>query len=604
MSRYYDKWDFYDSVYRGESQPDEADKKAVDRKEPTKMIVPLTYAQVQTFVAFAFSLFYQRDNFFELTGMGPEDTEPARLGERVLSRDLDYNIWDAKLYQFLLDMARFGVGIMKVGWIHRKRRGLATQAVGATRLAGIEIPTSAKTIVETDMTEYQGNQITSISPYRFYPDPRMPLDRFQEGEFCGSEDEFTKVQLLQMQKDGEVTGIEHIEGLTREMMDKRGSSRLHSFMPTETDGKNSSEGNQSLGTIIIDEMQVRLVPNQFMVDGKPMGKEDFPVLYNVWIANDNKIVKAEPLEYLHDKFTYNLGQYTPDQHKQVNAGISEGIDALQSVISWLINSHITSVRKVIQNFLVVDPDGVEISDLIERRPVIRLKRQSGAKGIDRFVKQLEVRDVTQSHMADAKVLQDLVQTVTGVSDNALGQFSPGRRSATENRNVNSSTASRLKMILQVVWKSCLAPMGKQMISNLQDGLDEETLVRVEGSAADPADFQAFKGITQADIIGNFDFRLFDGTLPSEKIAQSTALQELSALMLAQPALIQLLGYDIRAIIDETLTLRGIKRLERFRLQQSTQTADAGPPIDPNAVSEGGIEQLIGGPAGGVPTGGI
>ena len=22
MSRYYDKWDFYDSVYRGESQPD------------------------------------------------------------------------------------------------------------------------------------------------------------------------------------------------------------------------------------------------------------------------------------------------------------------------------------------------------------------------------------------------------------------------------------------------------------------------------------------------------------------------------------------------------------------------------------------------------
>jgi len=67
MSKYYDQWDYFDQVYRGERKVDEKDLKARSRGEPEKMIIPLTYAQVETFTSFGYSTFNQRDTFYSLT---------------------------------------------------------------------------------------------------------------------------------------------------------------------------------------------------------------------------------------------------------------------------------------------------------------------------------------------------------------------------------------------------------------------------------------------------------------------------------------------------------------------------------------------------------
>ena len=42
MVRHYPDWDIYDQVYRGERAADDQDVKARERKEPMKMVVPLT----------------------------------------------------------------------------------------------------------------------------------------------------------------------------------------------------------------------------------------------------------------------------------------------------------------------------------------------------------------------------------------------------------------------------------------------------------------------------------------------------------------------------------------------------------------------------------
>ncbi len=236
---------------------------------------------------------------------------------------------------------------------------------------------------------------------------------------------------------------------------------------------------QSKGNVLITEVQRKLVPADYEIEGKPLGPEKYPVKYLIWYANDNRVIRCEPLNYVHNKFTYTLAQFNPDDENLVSVSLSDTIDALQSVITWFINSHITSVRKVIGNHYIVDPNGVEMKDLQERKPVIRLKG-GAAGGIDRFIKQLTVQDVTQNHMMDVEVLQKIVQVVTGISENLLGQFHPGRRSATEARNVNSGAVSRLKMIAALIYKSSLEPLAKQMLSNLREGLDEEQMVRLVG----------------------------------------------------------------------------------------------------------------------------
>lgn len=565
MTTFYDRWDEFDDVYNGRRVPDEKDNRAQKRGEPTKMVVPLTYAQVNTFIAFCFSTFFQRERVFELVGMGPEDSKPAKIGEALLERDLSYNTFEARVHQFLLDVAKFGLGVLKSGWVQEKQ--LVKEMVQQPTLSMLGMDFGTRMVeVETWKVKYAGNKVFNISPYRFFPDPRLPFSRLQEGEFIASEDTVSYVELRRLENEGQVAGIDHIKSMRKDLFEQSKRRMCHTTLYDEGSGI-PTIGSKRSSTHVWTEVQVKLVPNDFMVADKPLGPEKYPVTYNVWTINDMRVVKCEPLGYVHGLFTYDVGECNPDMHNLVNEGLAGIIDQLQSVITWLINSHITSVRKNIDNKLVVDPAGVEMTDLKERRPVIRLKQEASRTGVDRWIKQLEVRDVTQNHISDANELQSIVQIVTGINDNALGQFHTGRRSATEARSVNSAAAARLKTIAMLLWKGAIEPLGRKMLSNLRDGLDPETFVKVLGEEGDPNDYIKFSKVNKNDLVGDYDFEMFDGTLPSERYAQAETLQELVLALFQSPEALAILGYDPRKLVDEILELKGIRNPVRFKLDQ-------------------------------------
>ena len=598
MAERYENWDYNRDIYRGRRELDEDDVKARRRGEPTKFIVPLTYSQVQTFIAFCFSLFLQRDHFFELQPVGPEDTEAARVAEALLDRDLEYNNWYSILYQFLLDIARYGIGILKTGWTLEKRTVIDwvdTQRVdlyGNVRTERIRMP--------VEKVVYEGNKIVCVSPYRFFPDPRLPVCRFQEGEFVASEDIYSRITLKRLERAGEIVGVDFIEELSEE------SAANRRLAPEEEDGL-GLETSDIDRYFVLTEVQVELVPAEWILsDGQPLGPEDYPVKYNVWYVNDSRIVKVEPLGYPHGQFTYDVAEFSPDQHELLNDSLVDTIDHLQDVITWLINSHITNVRKVIGDKLVVDPSGIEMRDLKERRPVIRLKPDAARMGVDRFIKQLTTVDVTARHIADAQELQRMAQMATGITDNALGLFHTGRRSATEARQVFASASSRLKLYATMIFRNGLLPMARKMLDNLRAYLSHETLVRVTGESVEAP---AFIRVQAEQLAGAYDFKVFDATLPSERIERAMALQEFLTALLQNPQAVQMLGYDIRKLVREWLILRGIRYPQRFEqegLQAAAPAAPAGagvpvaaPPVPGlgGAVPQGGAVGGAGGPEG-------
>ena len=264
------------------------------------------------------------------------------------------------------------------------------------------------------------------------------MSRFQEGEFCASEDEFNLTQLKQMEDVGEVAGTQWVKPMTGKSLEDRGMARLPfgrnrvGFEPLGSAGKNAGF------SIVVTEVQIVLDPRRFEINGKPMDPSGKVQKWNVWYANDQRILKAEPLGNMHDQFTYDVGEYTPDIHRVCNPGLSETIHSLQDVITWFINSRVTAVRKTINNWLVVDPAGIDMADLEKRSPVIRVKPGMSGQGVDRWIKQLTVQDTTMNHMEDVDALQKIVQMVTGINESALGQFAGGRRSATEAKNVGSA----------------------------------------------------------------------------------------------------------------------------------------------------------------------
>ena len=111
------RWDRNLKIYRNMRPPDKDDVEASMLDEPEKMIVPMSYAQVQTYAAFCYLLYNQNADFYQFNPTGIEDYRWRNAGEKTLSRDLRRNKWNVKLHQALIDIARFGLGVVKHWWV-------------------------------------------------------------------------------------------------------------------------------------------------------------------------------------------------------------------------------------------------------------------------------------------------------------------------------------------------------------------------------------------------------------------------------------------------------------------------------------------------------
>lgn len=585
MAKQYDQWDYFDQVYRGERQPDKQDKKAMERGEPTKLIIPLTYAQVETFTSFGYSTFNQRDTYYTLIASGVEDEQPAKIGEAVLEQNLTYNKYKAtKLNQHLTDIARFGIGITKTSWVNDKVP-IVSQVPDPTQVAtqdpSLPAPVQPKMKTQVDyVTKYQGNKIVNVSPFRFFPDVRLPLTRWAEGEFAADEQEESRASMEEKQKAGLVAGLEFVADLPIESFKDR---RL-AFLTKNT----LTAPEQAKRYFLLTEYQIRLNPSKVEIDEGVFINPDVDCeqIYFVWVLNDDRIVRIDEAGSNHEEFGYDVAQFFDDQNRFINLSLCEILSALQDTATWFLNARITSVRKSIFNQLVADPAGVEIGDIEARSPVIRLKQGRGGSGVDTWIKQLQVTDTTQGHMQDVGGLSGLAKEASGINENLLGQFSPGRRSAKEASNVANYAASRLMKILACIWESSEAPRGRKMLSNARQGLDAETLVRVYGQQNTQENMQAamqlvpglapqqpslgvplyqMQKVTKANLIGTYDFAVFNGTLPSQRAAMANVIMEYLQNAMKDPRVTMVSGLDPQLMLLEALELMGIRNVQRFRL---------------------------------------
>ena len=581
MKTYYPMWQRNDRVYRGERVMDEQDRKAVKRNEPAKVFVPMTHTQVQTFVSFATMLLTQRDYLFELSGSGPEDEKPAKIGQACLQRDLEYNKFNGILLpQFLTDVARFGIGIFKSQW--KKDTVPVQQMVPDPKFRpnpSMPMGTQPPMIPQwVPKTKYLGNGIEVVSPYRWFPDTRLPLTRYRDGEFCADENEYSMSRLHEMEAQGECAGVKYIPRLP----DDAFSDRDEMSIDRDTNARFDPTINpkDSAHFTLITEVCLRCNPSKtFIADGVPIDKTlDADVICLFWIANDGRIIRIQDSGYSHNEYLHDAAQFFNDQNRLINHGIAELLGPMQDVMDWLMNSRITNVRKSVQNFFVVDPKNVNMQDMKDRNPVIRLNSTvPEGLSIDNFIKQLAVTDVTAGHVGDMSVVKSFSEESTGLQDNLLGQYSSGRRSAREASNVNANAAGRVITPIKGLWEGAILPLGRKMLSNLQQGLDEEQLVRIIGiqrylqyaNVPDPTTGQtpigSFLPVDKSMIVGNYDFLVFEGTLPSQRIAIANSIMTLGDLLMKNPMAIFALNLDPQLIVQEWLELQGVHNAERFQL---------------------------------------
>lgn len=602
MSRFHDGWDNNDFIYRGYRIMDKDDKDAVKDNEPPKIIVPITFAQVQTAVSFLISMYTQRDVLYQLNGRGPEDEKHCG----ALEADLDYQLtkqrYLVKLYCFLLDTFKYGFGVQKISWVteyERLRVGKKVESFSMigniSKLFGGN-PTPEISYQESveEVLSYEGNKIINVAPFSFYPDPSVTLARFQEGKFVAHDEETSRVAVTKL--EGNLyfgTGkIPHNIPPEDMKMRRRRTGRMfaETGMSVGALVPGTNEGKDRVDCVVLSEIQFEAVPAELSErTGFDLGKEKVPIKFVAVLGNDKKLIRFEPLGYLHDKYTFALAEYSPDNSAFYNPGLSDTIYELQNMITFFLNSHMVNVRKIIQNRFIGDDTKINMEDVKSNAPFIRLK-QSGMP-LDRIYKQLEVMDVTKQHVSDMDTLIKLVQVVTGINENALGQYAGGRRSATEARSVNAGAAARLKLHGQLIWTQGLEPMGQQLLANTRQGRTREVYSRIVGDMARLSPFEQTILADPKQIAGAYDFMPFDGTLPSDRQFQAGVFQELLTGLLQNPQAAQILDMDPKKVIEHIAELYGIRNMEDFRFdQQGNPTLPPGPQAQ--VMPDAQVQQMI------------
>ena len=349
---------------------------------------------------------------------------------------------------------------------------------------------------------------------------------------------------------------------------------MRRFMPRSQ--MNFDEPSRTPNIVRLTEVQIKLVPADFTLsNGKPLGTEKSPVMFLVWMVNNSRIIRCEPMGYLHGEFTYEVAQYDEDSHEFVGSSLPEILDKLQETADWFMNARVESVTRTIDNQLVVDPLGVEMSTITNRSRVILLKKGAARTGVDRYIKQLAVQDVTSRHMEDISNIHGFMDTVSGVNENAQGQYASGRRSATEARVVTQGAAARLKQIALSIWEASIAPTGLKMLLNLRQGLQPEDIILVAGQEWAEQEKQSalIAFISDAKtLVRQTDFFVYDGTLESEKTYLAQILKELfeTVISLGPQGLVQL-DVSPKLILESIYELLGVGALSEFALTKDPQT---------------------------------
>jgi hypothetical protein len=621
-SQRHTRWRESERLYRAFRIADRSDREVRGQsltEGVEKIVVPFSYAVLQSMLAWFMTVFSDRKPLIPVEGISPDDARAAIFHEHLLQRQLDQMQPKGMLVwmQWFLDTLRYGVGIVKRTWTIREFPTLQrTFTPTLDPLTGLT--TMHEEFVEQDVVSYEGNELENILPYNFYPDPRLALAEFQRGDFCAFKFQRSDVHLRQRQAEGVYVGLQYVP----EEKDRNASayasvggqpSDLYRIADMDEDA-NQQIDDQGKPFKNLYELYTYLNPADLGVQGTrpaPLERPATPKLWVLTIANMGRVIRAEHANLPARNFPADIIEINYDLHSPSNFGMIEMFRGLQYHLSWLFNSRMTNVRRSLNNELVVDPLMIEEEDILRPNPagLWRLTKRASGAGIplDQVVRPLPIIDVTASHHTDARVVTDLIEQITGANRLIMGLPNPGRRAATEVQGQLSLASGRMKLLATIASAQGLEPQAEGMTRNNQLFIEGPFPLQIRPE---------YRGMFGTDVLtvtpdllqGNFRFPFLESGMPTDRAFEISVWKELMALGMQGPGAAQIMaGLNFPEIMARLFKLLGVKNFGDFFTVGQQPTQVSSDEDVQNAVSQGTLvptDQFAMPPPGSVPnTGG-
>ena len=475
-----------------------------DSRKPVTIVFPYSYVIMETMLSYLVSAFFQ-DPVFRYEGSGPEDLIGAKLMEYVIQHHVYKSKVLLNVHTMLRDSLAYGFGVAAPGWDIRmgQKTSVSRDIYGAEKFT-------------QEAVLFEGNDLSNIDTYKCLPDPNVSIDQVRTGEFFGYIDTSNIMNLLSDEKTDEdlfnVKYLKHVVDKKSSIYAMDASAREDRFRGAQI-RKAHSVTNET-DTI---KMFVKIIPEEWKV-----GDGEDPEKWEFWLSADSVITKAKPIGLDHGDFPIAVSAPDFDGYSTTPLARMEALYGLQHILDWLFNTHITNVRKAINDMFVVDPYIVNVNDLKSPKPgkIIRTRRPVWGKGVKDAVQQLGVVDITRANIQDSAFIMEYMDKIGSTSDAMQGflrKGGPERLTSAEFQGTARGAFSRMERVARIIGIQAMQDIGYFFASHTQQMMEEETYIKTIGTWPDVLGSvygnQDRIRVTPYDVIVDYDIIVRDGSVP-------------------------------------------------------------------------------------------
>ena len=480
MKRRHKKWDKIDETLTAFIPIDELEdkKKKKDERVPISIVVPESYATLETFLTYDMGVF-GGDPMFQYDGSGPEDLLGGMMMEMLIANQTRRKKALLTLMSQFRDAHAYGFGVVTVAW--EVLAGKRTKFVPITDIdpiTGREVAIGFdREIIDT--IQYEGNVLDSIDPRKYLPDPTVKIDSPQDGEYVmwiENAVDYMSLRRREAQPGSDLFNVKYLEHLIRR-------SSIYSDTNASREADNTTFSIQQTkntgGSHPIDVLwgYIDLIPRDWKI-----GTSEEPEKWMFGVANDEVIVALHPMNLHHNMFPLAVAAPDAGGHELVPTSRLETMYGLQEIINFKMNTHIMETLNFLQNKLVVDPKLAHLPDVMSHSNVIRLRKPAWGRGVAGAVEQLKLKDVTINYISDIVGLQHLSRSGTGAVDALQGiQRTSGERITKDESGATRGAAlSRLQKSAKMMSMQSMEPIALMYAYHTQQFMSDETFVKTAG----------------------------------------------------------------------------------------------------------------------------
>ena len=500
------------------------------------------------------------DPVIRYDGISPEDMLGVALLEKVIGFQTKKNSVARALDVLISNSLKYNICAGVVSW----RRSLNT--IGKIT--------------------HEGSYLIPLDPYRTLFDPSVPMHLVQDANYIGWVETVSISKLVELVKTGYFAEFKELKDVINNPSSFCFDSLRYCKRSMITDSK----------ALDIITIYANVIPSEF-----GLGTSMMPEKWLFCLLGNQVLIKAVPLGMEHNQFPVIV--CAPDfDDFDFNATSRTGMmTGMQSLIDWLFETHIKSTTRALQNRIIVDPEAINLKDVLENDTFIRVRPTARGRDLRTFVHQLNIQDVTSNYYTDIAQTMSIMEKTSGVDAASTGQLrqsGPERLTSQEFLGTLAAAKGRLGRMAQLMADQIFPQLGMLMAYNTQKMMSKEVLVKITGRWEQELSLlypnkSAIVSASQLNV--NFDVASYEGSRTSESSAEMW--YKILELMSTNQLLSQ--SFDLTKVFTHLVQSMGVKDVESFlpkqQQEQQEQPIPSSNPMQMETVEnmqEGSMEEPL------------